>query len=49
MSCRHTAVKSFRILPRGLTTETGELTPGLTVKRKVVAERYRKEIEEMYA
>jgi long-chain acyl-CoA synthetase len=42
-------VKYFRILPRDLTVETGELTPSLKVKRKVVAERYRREIEEMYA
>ena len=43
------SVKYFRILPRDLSTETGELTPSLKVKRKVVAERYRREIEEMYA
>jgi long-chain acyl-CoA synthetase len=43
------SVKYFRILPRDLSTESGELTPSLKVKRKVVAERYRREIEEMYA
>jgi long-chain acyl-CoA synthetase len=43
------SVKYFRILPRELTTETGELTPSLKVKRRVVAERYRRDIEEMYA
>jgi long-chain acyl-CoA synthetase len=43
------SVKYFRILPRDLSTETGELTPSLKVKRKVMAERYRREIEEMYA
>src|SRR5262249_12072493 len=43
------SVKYFRILPRDLTVETGELTPSLKVKRKVMAERYRREIEEMYA
>jgi long-chain acyl-CoA synthetase len=42
------SIKYFRILPRDLSTETGELTPSLKVKRKVVAERYRHEIEEMY-
>jgi long-chain acyl-CoA synthetase len=41
-------LKYFRILPRDLSTETGELTPSLKVKRKVVAERYRGDIEEMY-
>jgi long-chain acyl-CoA synthetase len=43
------SVKYFRILPGELSTEGGELTPSLKVKRKVVAERYRREIEEMYA
>jgi long-chain acyl-CoA synthetase len=43
------SVKYVRILPRELSVEGGELTPSLKVKRKVVAERYRREIEEMYA
>jgi long-chain acyl-CoA synthetase len=43
------SIKYFRILPHDLSTETGELTPSLKVKRKVVAERYRSQIEEMYA
>lgn len=43
------SIKYFRILPRDLSTESGELTPSLKVKRKVVAERYRREIEDMYA
>jgi long-chain acyl-CoA synthetase len=43
------SVKYFRILPRDLSTESGELTPSLKVKRKVLAERYAREIEEMYA
>jgi long-chain acyl-CoA synthetase len=42
-------VKYFRILPRDLSVESGELTPSLKVKRKVIADRYRREIEEMYA
>ena len=43
------SIKYFRILPRDLSTETGELTPSLKVKRKVMAERYRQQIDEMYA
>jgi len=43
------SIKYFRILPRDLSTETGELTPSLKVRRKVMAERYRAQIEEMYA
>jgi long-chain acyl-CoA synthetase len=42
-------VKYFRILPQDLTVEGGELTPSLKVKRKLVTERYRQEIEGMYA
>lgn len=41
-------VKYFRILPSDLTPESGELTPSLKVKRKVVAERHQSLIEEMY-
>jgi long-chain acyl-CoA synthetase len=42
------SVKYVRILPRDFSTETGELTPSLKVKRKVVAQRYADEIESMY-
>jgi len=42
-------VKRYRILPIDFTQETGELTPSLKVKRKVVIERYGQWIEEMYA
>ncbi len=41
-------VKKFTILGRPLSIETGELTPTMKVKRKVVAERFSKEIESMY-
>jgi long-chain acyl-CoA synthetase len=43
------SIKYFRILPNDFSPETGELTPSLKVKRKVVSERYRPLIEEMYA
>jgi len=43
------SIKYFRILPSDFSPESGELTPSLKVKRKVVAERYRPQIEEMYA
>ena len=42
------SIKRVRILPRDFSPETGELTPSLKVKRKVVAERYRDAIDEMY-
>lgn len=42
-------VKRFHILPHDLSQEGGELTPTLKVKRPVVATKYEKEIEELYA
>ena len=41
-------VKKFRLLPVDLTQESGDLTPTLKLKRKVVAERYAALIAEMY-
>jgi long-chain acyl-CoA synthetase len=43
------SVKYYRILPAEFSQETGELTPSLKVKRKVVTERYRELIDQMYA
>jgi long-subunit acyl-CoA synthetase (AMP-forming) len=42
------AVKKFRVLPTEFTVEGGELTPTMKVKRKVVAEKYKKEIDGLY-
>ncbi len=41
-------VKRFSILPEDLTEAAGELTPKLSVKRKVVIEKYRGVLEELY-
>jgi long-chain acyl-CoA synthetase len=41
-------VKKFRIIPRPFSIETGELTPTLKVKRKVVNKNFESEIESMY-
>jgi len=41
-------VKAFTLLPAPLAQETGELTPSLKVKRRVVAEKYAARIEAMY-
>ena len=42
------SVKYYRVLPHDFSQETGELTPSFKVKRKVVTERYRDVIDEMY-
>ncbi|HON59681.1 MAG TPA: long-chain fatty acid--CoA ligase [Smithella sp.] len=45
---RYEQIKYFTILERPFDIATGELTPTLKVKRRVVNEKYRKQIEEMY-
>jgi len=42
-------VKAFRLIPREWTIESGELTPTLKVKRKVVETNYADLIEEIYS
>ena len=42
-------VKKFALLPREWTIDKGEMTPKLSMKRKVVLANFEKEIEEMYA
>jgi len=41
-------IKSFVLMPRELTAEAGELTYTLKVKRRVVDEKYRAIIDEIY-
>lgn len=42
-------VKKFILLPKVWTIDTGEMTPKLSLKRKIITAKYQKEIEEMYA
>ena len=42
------AVKKFKVIPQEFTIEGGELTPTMKVKRKVVTEKYKKEIDQLY-
>jgi long-chain acyl-CoA synthetase len=42
-------IKKFELLPREWTIDTGEMTPKLSLKRKVVMEKYKDAIERIYA
>ncbi|HEV2148096.1 MAG TPA: long-chain fatty acid--CoA ligase [Longimicrobiaceae bacterium] len=46
---RYEKPKKVAVLPDELTVDSGALTPTLKVKRRVVEERYRNEIEALYA
>ncbi|MEU9864082.1 AMP-dependent synthetase/ligase [Streptomyces sp. NPDC047971] len=46
---RWQTIKKFRLLPRDLDIEHGELTPSLKLKRPVVERTYKGLIEDMYA
>ncbi|MGV0607552.1 AMP-dependent synthetase/ligase [Mycolicibacterium sp. XJ1904] len=42
-------IRKFRILPVDFTEDSGELTPTMKVKRKVVAEKFASDIEALYS
>ena len=46
---RWETIKDFRILDHDLTVESGELTPSLKLKRRVVEQRYKDVLDDMYA
>ncbi len=46
---RHEQLKRFALLPTEFSVESGELTPTLKVKRRVVAERWGSAIEELFS
>lgn len=41
-------IKKFELLPHDWTVETGEMTPKLSLKRKVIMEKYRDAVERIY-
>jgi long-chain acyl-CoA synthetase len=42
-------IKKFELLPNEWSIETGEMTPKMSIKRKVVMEKYRDAVEHIYA
>ncbi|HPM76507.1 MAG TPA: long-chain fatty acid--CoA ligase [bacterium] len=46
---RYETIKDFRLLDHDLSLETGELTPTLKAKRKVINQHFRELIDSMYA
>jgi long-chain acyl-CoA synthetase len=48
MLAKHERVRRFTLLPEPFSIEGGELTPTLKVRRKIVEEKYKVLIEEMY-
>ncbi|MEO8505181.1 MAG: long-chain fatty acid--CoA ligase [Acidobacteriota bacterium] len=45
---RYEQVRTFELLPKEFTLETGELTPTQKVKRRVVTQKYAEAIDKMY-
>ena len=41
-------IKRFHVLPRDFSIEDGEMTPTLKIKRKVVVQKFQKELESLY-
>ena len=46
---RYSTIKKFELIPFPLTPESGELTPTLKVKRRVIDEKYKDLIDKMYS
>jgi long-chain acyl-CoA synthetase len=42
------SIKSFTILPTDFTEAGGELTPSMKIKRKVIVDRFRSQIDQLY-
>jgi long-subunit acyl-CoA synthetase (AMP-forming) len=46
---RYESIKRIALLPQELTTDGGELTPTMKLKRRVIHEKHRDAIESLYA
>ncbi|PKL75290.1 MAG: long-chain fatty acid--CoA ligase, partial [Candidatus Melainabacteria bacterium HGW-Melainabacteria-1] len=46
---RFEEIKQFHLLPNEFTIENNEITPKLSLRRKIIAQRYADQIEQMYA
>ena len=42
-------VKKFELLPDEWSVDTGEMTPKMSIKRKVVMEKYKDAVDRIYA
>ncbi len=46
---RYEQIKTFQLLPRSFSEETGELTPTQKMKRRVIADKWKDEIDKCYS
>ena len=42
-------IKKFELLPREWSVDTGEMTPKMSLKRKIIMEKYKDEVERIYS
>ncbi len=45
----HERIEKFQLLPKTWSLEAGELTPGFKLRRKVILEKYKAEVETLFA
>jgi len=46
---QYETIKRFRVLPAQFSVESGELTPTLKLKRKVISQKFAREIDELFS
>ena len=45
---RYETIKKYIVLPKEFTVEDGELTPSLKIKRKLLCQKYQKDLDKLY-